>query len=550
MVDAESGMHEASGEHLSHEAIKILEHFNEKVARDAEFRLSAEGLSFLKEALSHCTVQPEWIHYTIGDIAYALGRFDEVKKAYAFCLDARTFLWPSECLMLTRLAAIHEAEGDVLLSLRYLMRSFLRDYSDVTAGSIVSLCGVVAQSKPDLATIISGGGDLFEKVAAIRTILFPDVEGVNPPPPRLLEDINPWRVARFPARAVPFLPPCFINSPLPLLQEHFHPSASLPPMEAFNLMNSTVFVREGQLAVYDDVRRCIGPLSTARIPLSVAEKPEHVVEGTVALLVDRVCIPNYCHWLYDWIPRIRLLRGMSSLGVDKWLVYSLEEPFQLETLSILGIPRESVIEMRDIPVVRAQRLLALTDSASTHHHPARLGWEPYLSFIRSAFPPAPGRGGEVNRRIYISREGARSRRVEGERELLKMLVDEFGFESCLPHKLTFQEQVNLFSEACCVVAPHGAGVSNIAFCPRGASIIEIFSPLTGSPAYYWLSHWLGHRHAVLTGYHRGASSPGDLFESGRRGHGGTDWNIVVREEERAHLRQYLSSLPLPSGVSS
>jgi len=45
--------------------------------------------------------------------------------------------------------------------------------------------------------------------------------------------------------------------------------------------------------------------------------------------------------------------------------------------------------------------------------------------------------------------------------------------------------VRLFSEASVVIAPHGAGLTNIVFCQPGAIIIELLAPGYLVP-YYWI----------------------------------------------------------------
>jgi capsular polysaccharide biosynthesis protein len=53
--------------------------------------------------------------------------------------------------------------------------------------------------------------------------------------------------------------------------------------------------------------------------------------------------------------------------------------------------------------------------------------------------------------------------------------------------MSVQDQAILFSTAEIVIAPHGAGLTNLAFCRAKTKIIEIFSPLYGTPAYWILA---------------------------------------------------------------
>ena len=41
--------------------------------------------------------------------------------------------------------------------------------------------------------------------------------------------------------------------------------------------------------------------------------------------------------------------------------------------------------------------------------------------------------------------------------------------------MTVAAQVRAFAEAECVVGPHGAGLTNLAFAPPGAAVVELFA---------------------------------------------------------------------------
>ena len=50
-----------------------------------------------------------------------------------------------------------------------------------------------------------------------------------------------------------------------------------------------------------------------------------------------------------------------------------------------------------------------------------------------------------------------------------------GFRTIVPGEMSVREQIAAFSRARVVVAPHGAGLANMAFAPRGAALVEIAS---------------------------------------------------------------------------
>lgn len=100
--------------------------------------------------------------------------------------------------------------------------------------------------------------------------------------------------------------------------------------------------------------------------------------------------------------------------------------------------------------------------------------------------------GKTPRYVYISRNDARQRQVENEAELIKSL-NQFGFRKYQLTRLSILDQVSLFFNADIVVAPHGAGLTNIIYSDN-LSVVELFGdPETNvakGPHFYLLSNIL------------------------------------------------------------
>ena len=137
-----------------------------------------------------------------------------------------------------------------------------------------------------------------------------------------------------------------------------------------------------------------------------------------------------------------------------------------------------------------------------------------IDFLRSIFKDKIKRSG-ASRRIYISRDDARYRRVQNENALLAQ-VDHYGFERVLLSQLSFSEQIQLFASADAVMAPHGAGLANLVFSPPGCTVIE-FMPQNYVNACFWaLSEACGHHYYCI----------GGVKESGTHNHMHLDLEIL------------------------
>jgi len=107
-------------------------------------------------------------------------------------------------------------------------------------------------------------------------------------------------------------------------------------------------------------------------------------------------------------------------------------------------------------------------------------------------------GEECAKRIYVSRNDARLRRVLNEKSFTPKL-EALGFRRVFLADEPIARQVSLFRQAEIVVAPHGAGLAHIAWCKPGTKIVEFFPSPEGPRGrvrnatydYWLLSQLLG-----------------------------------------------------------
>jgi hypothetical protein len=99
-------------------------------------------------------------------------------------------------------------------------------------------------------------------------------------------------------------------------------------------------------------------------------------------------------------------------------------------------------------------------------------------------------------RIYVSRRGA-SRSLPHEAEL-EARLRESGFTIINPETLTWPEQIATFRAANVIVAPHGAGLSNLVFSEPGAQVIELTNGRHYNRCFEWLCHVREHRYVPVS----------------------------------------------------
>ena len=221
--------------------------------------------------------------------------------------------------------------------------------------------------------------------------------------------------------------------------------------------------------------------------------PVQKVKGTAALLTAPAG-GGYYHWMFQVLPRLHLLEenGIPLRDVDKFIVNLRVSRFQKETLHLLGIPQNKVIQSQWSPHIEAEELVV----ATLPEEPP--GWA--CTFIRDSFLKSEleaGKGSGIER-LYVCRTGTNHRRIINEAEVAACL-ERYGFLAIQAEKLSIVEQARLMASAKIVVCPHGAGMSNIVFCNPGTKIIEMFSPLGVSPLFWGLANVMGLEYYYLIG---------------------------------------------------
>jgi Glycosyltransferase 61 len=127
-----------------------------------------------------------------------------------------------------------------------------------------------------------------------------------------------------------------------------------------------------------------------------------------------------------------------------------------------------------------------------------LGTDRFRPELLRLVPPAYGvpEAGAPRRKVFVGRANAARRRLANEDEVWPLL-ESAGFQRVLMEELTFEAQVSLMRETAVLCAPHGAGLTNMMFCPTGARVVEIADLGFPNPNFYALAAALGHRYRLL-----------------------------------------------------
>ena len=185
---------------------------------------------------------------------------------------------------------------------------------------------------------------------------------------------------------------------------------------------------------------------------------------------------NYFHWMFEVLAPLQLLHEAGLEEKCKIAIDYSGVSFQKQTLETLGIKVDGdrVVNLNKFPHVKAKNLIV-------PYYGSEKVMEWSCEFLRKKFIPEKSEGTLKKKRLYIGRKNASFRRVINETEVIEFL-EKFGFINFTPESMSVKEQALSLANAEAVIAPHGAGLTNLVFCSPGTKVIEIFSR-------EWIKHY-------------------------------------------------------------
>ncbi len=231
------------------------------------------------------------------------------------------------------------------------------------------------------------------------------------------------------------------------------------------------------------------------------------LHGKYILAYPHWAADNYYHWMLEFLPRLAPIidpSGFSNIS-DNWTDCKIILPpnnahWMSESLQILGL-HDNQLYRTNGRQLRVEKLYYVSSLGSIMNTPI---WA--IKWLRSKFMLHTSDYPQAKQRIYISRKKASKRRAINECEV-EFVLTRYGFVSLVLEDLTVMEQISYFQNAEIIVAPHGAGLTNIIF-SDGVSIIEFLDPSWFSPTFFNLSIDCKHKYWFVLGQKSGDT---DIF---------------------------------------
>ncbi|MBK4722716.1 glycosyltransferase family 61 protein [Azospirillum sp. YIM DDC1] len=208
---------------------------------------------------------------------------------------------------------------------------------------------------------------------------------------------------------------------------------------------------------------------------------------------------NYYHWNIDVVSRLSVLP--DDHFNELFLVPPLNLQYQWDLLH--GIAKNRAILLQAIDgaeTVEVDELILIPNIGDFGRSPRSEQLRVFQSVARDipTFDP--------HRRVYITRQNASHRRLVNEQDIINLL-SKAGYAIIECEKLSLYEQIRLFSEASHIVAPHGAGLTNLVYGNSHVALCELQMDLNLN----WLFRRLGSlnnlRYGCVVGENEGSWEP-------------------------------------------
>jgi hypothetical protein len=188
----------------------------------------------------------------------------------------------------------------------------------------------------------------------------------------------------------------------------------------------------------------------------------------VWLPIDKESANNPWHVWIDIISKFRLVEKRWSTLFTKYCFVLSNPSKYFDKVAEAFFPDLKYMVLPEKETWQFQHLIV--PSLSNHQDGVIApSLAPWLHVLKNVI----GVGKSKGKKIYVSRNKATTRRLLNAEKLMMALK---GWQTVTLEDMSIKEQVKCFSEASHIVAPHGAGLTNILWCEQGTKIIEIQDP--------------------------------------------------------------------------
>lgn len=312
-----------------------------------------------------------------------------------------------------------------------------------------------------------------------------------------------------------------------LLEEYVVTGISEPEeLQNIILLSNGIFLNNYRISAlsypfpqHEFIRHYAGPRFILKQWIRFFISRKYRIKGDAVVFTD-LFSGNYYHWFTETLPR--LFKAKDSLNKNALMVLpnNCKKDFILGSIRLLGFQYAFI----DHPFkkLKLPRVLFLPHVIAS----GRVDAEVIKSLRAGLLGVIPEKKNvQGTDKIYISRQKAEVRKLLNEEEAI-VVLKKYGFTTVNMEDYSWQEQVQIMKNVRYLVAPHGAGLTNMIFIQNKACILELLPVRlnnTVNYCYFNLASALGH------GYYYQLRDSQD--QSGVKDGGDANYTVNLRELE-------------------
>jgi capsular polysaccharide biosynthesis protein len=227
---------------------------------------------------------------------------------------------------------------------------------------------------------------------------------------------------------------------------------------------------------------------------------------------------RFAFFVLGSLPKIHLIEesGISIEDID-WVLINSGAPWSrnLVELAFNGRSPKVVAFNQKTPIFRPEKMISPEGVRAGRFTP------PWIYRYLDAIFARERKRAETNHqesklelpsRVYISRQRSKGRRIVNHDATMEVL-QKFGFVEVFAEDYPTAVLAAALRNTEILISPHGAGLTNLIFCPSNAKIVELFGSHY-TPQYFYLARDRGQNYTVLPCKSETGTSAMDFRQTG------------------------------------
>ena len=196
---------------------------------------------------------------------------------------------------------------------------------------------------------------------------------------------------------------------------------------------------------------------------------------------------NYYHWVLQCLFSIYVAERFDP-DPDRTYLLPAGSQARMPMLSLLGVDEKRLAFFPDRGIFTLPQV--------SYCNAVRASVNPMMRQFREFLVGKVPQGAGPRRALYISRRDTPKRKLAIE-TALEAEMESRGVEIVVASQLSFAEQIATFRDCRLLIAPHGAGLTNMLFCEPGTTVVEIRPSYLQNQAFTALARVCGHDYTLI-----------------------------------------------------